>query len=330
LVATFDLESAAAAPASVDEFQAFADTLKLLLPSPANVAPAEIARDLELIDAVRQNYVGNRPGPESFPAMALQVITLLGRADADIPRLSQMISRDPGLTAAILRVVNSAAYRGLSKTLTVRDAIARLGLVESARIAGAAAAKSLFDSRGRSATLPFAADFEALYINAVTCAVTSSWVAMQRPPIRADRCYLGGLLHDIGRSLALRSVASMRAQGLSELVPRSPRTHRVVDNLHVSIGVDALKAWQLPDFAVDIAAKHHISALAPGDGDPELQVVALVSALQLLRTAPAQNPGSADDLVMSAKALGITPPMLRTIDAERARFEALARSLATS
>jgi len=312
-----------------EEFQPFADALKLTLPSAAIVPPEEIERDKELAAAIRADYVANRPGPESFPSMALQVITLLGREDADIPRLSQMISRDPGLTAAMLRVVNSAVYRGVTRVVSVRDAIARLGLNESGRVAGAAAAKSLFDARGRTATIAFASDFEALYVNAVTCAVTAGWVAMQRPPVRGDRCYLGGLLHDIGRSVGLRSIATLRGKGQTELQPKSARTYRVLDNLHVSIGTDVLKAWQLPEFAVEIAAKHHISALAPGDGDPELQIVALVSALQLLRSAPSMNPGAVDDLLMAAKALNITPQALRAIDTERARFETLAKNLAS-
>lgn len=310
------------------EFERYARALRLRLPSPVEVHADELLRDKELEGAIRQDYLTHRPGPDSFPSMALQVITLLGRDDVDIKKLAEMIQRDPGLTASLLRVVNSALYRGVSRMVSVRDAVARLGLNESTRVAGAAAAKSLFDARGRSNTLPFVADFEALYINAVTCAVTAGWMAAQRPPLRIDHCYLGGLLHDIGRSVALRSVASLRAQGLSELVPRSARTHRILDNLHVAIGTDVLKAWALPEFAIEFAGRHHLSALTPGEIAPELQVVALVSSLQLLRSAPAQHPGAADDLLMSARALQIDPKTLAVIDVERAKFETLARHLA--
>ena len=314
-----------AAPA---DFALYAEALKLESPAAVAISIDEAARDAELVEAVRKDYVQNKPGPESFPSMALQVITLLGREDADIPRLSQLVARDPGLTAALLRVVNSAIFRGVTRVVSVRDAITRLGLNEAGRVAGAAAARALFDSRGRESTQPFAADFEMLYVHAVTCAVTAGWMAMQRPGARADRCYLGGLLHDIGRSIALRSVATLRAKGASELVPRSPRTHRILEMLHSSLGADVLKVWAMPEFAIDIASKHHASELATAENDPDLHIVALISALQLLRTAPALHPGAGDDLVVSARALGITPQALRAIDTERFRFERLARSLA--
>jgi putative nucleotidyltransferase with HDIG domain len=313
----------------VHDFADYAAALKLELPTVAPVPPEEAARDAALAAAVRKHYVQNRPGPESFPSMALQVITLLGRDDADIGRLAQLIARDPGLTASLLRVVNSAIFRGVQRVASVRDAIARLGLNEAGRVAGAAAARALFDARGREHTQPFVADFEMLYVHAVTCAVTSGWLATQRGGAHADRCYLGGLLHDIGRSIALRSAAALRTQGFPDFVPRSPRTHRVLELLHSSLGADVLTLWQLPEFVIEFAGKHHASGLASGEGDPDLHIIALTSALQLLRVAPALHPGAAEDLLVSARALGLTPTALMSIDAERARFERLARSLAT-
>jgi len=318
-------------PQPPTDAQLYAEALKLELPAtPDPLSADDAALDSQLAAAVLKDYVASRPGPESFPSMALQVVTLLGRRDADVSKLAQLVALDPGLSAALLRVINSAIYRSVTPVVSVRDAIVRLGLGEAGRVAGAAAAKVLFEARGRTNTIPFNADFEMFYVHSVATAVTASWMASQRTNVRSDRCYLGGLLHDIGRSIALRSVAALFAKGTNELKPRTARTYRVVEALHVSIGADVLQAWQLPAFTIDMANKHHGAAITSAGVDVESQIVAFVSALQLLRSAPLLHPGLIDDLVASAKALGIEPKQMAAIDAERAKFERLARSLASS
>lgn len=323
------MDTPAGNPANAAEvdFQAYAEVLKLQTPRPTTLPDEEIASDLILVDAVYQHYLAHRPEPDSFPSMALQVITLLGREDVDIQKLSLLVSRDPGMTAALLRVANTALYLGVQRVTSVREAITRMGLNEAGWIAGAAAAKSLFSSQERLAQLPFAAVSQDIYINAVTCAVTAGWVSMKRPPAQTDRCYLGGLLHNIGRSIALHSAAALHANGLVELTPKSARLHRVLDSLQSPIGTDALRLWQLPEFVIAIAA----NPVAPTpDSEPEQQIVSLVSALQLLRTDPDRNPGAATTLLMGARALNLMPPALQTIDLARKRFEALANSLAAA
>ncbi len=314
---------------AVPDAQAYAAALKLELPpAPPPLSVEESAAEAMLASAVLKDYIAVRPGPESFPSMAMQVITLLGRRDADIPKLAELVSRDPGLSALLLRVINSALYRTVQRVVVVRDAIVRMGLGEAGRVASAAAAKVLFEARNRTAMVPFIADLELFYVHSVTTAMTASWMATQRPGLAADRCYLGGLLHDIGRSIALRSIASLHQRGNGDLRPRTARTYRVLEALHVSVGSDVLQAWQLPAFIVDMANKHHGAALSEASTDQETKVIALISALHILRTMPALHPGLIEDVAAAATALSISPQALVAIDAQRAKFEAIAQGLA--
>ena len=55
----------------------------------------------------------------------MRILNQVQQPDADPAELAKLISLEPSLTAAVLRVANSAAYRALGRIDSVRDAITR-------------------------------------------------------------------------------------------------------------------------------------------------------------------------------------------------------------
>jgi len=310
---------AAAAPpgAPDDPFAPFAEALALPRPAPpAPLSPREEADEPLLAELVLTHFRRNRPGPASAPSTSLRILNLVATPDADIGELARLVSADPALAAGVLAVANSAAYRGRSDVETVRDAIARLGFEEVARIAGAVSAKSLFSPRLKAELSAFAALFGALHRRALTVASGAAWLALQRPGGRSDRAFLGGMLHDVGKSIALRSVAALVLDRELQLAPGELRLARLLDRVHLEIGAEVHAEWHLPQYLADIATRHHQPEVAAGPGNLDLHLVRLAAALHDLREEPDLGHRAAGELVQSGAALGLGPRDVRAFAAE--------------
>src|SRR6185312_3908614 len=65
--------------------------------------------------------------PSSLPSAALKMLNLAARSDVEINELASTINQDAALTAAVLRVANSAVQGVVNGQInTVRDAVVRL------------------------------------------------------------------------------------------------------------------------------------------------------------------------------------------------------------
>jgi len=299
-------ESPAATP-----FAPFAQALGVPEPVPLEPAapdPAEEARVAELLE----HFAKNRPGPASAPALSLRILNLVATADADVGELSRLVSADPALAAGVLTVANSPMFRAVREVETVREAIARLGFEEVARIAGALSAKSLFSPRLKAELAAFGPRFGALYQRALGVATGAAALAMRHGG-RSDRAFLGGMLHDVGKTLALRSVAALALERKGPSPAAEASLAALLDRVHVEVGADAHQEWSMPQYLTVIAVRHHDAEIPAGGEFVDLHAVRLVAALHDLRAEPAFAARAAGELVQSAAALRLGPAAVRSL-----------------
>ena len=303
------------------DFAAFARVCKLQPPEPL---PALSQDDAALADEILAHYQANRPGPESLPALSLQILNLIAAPSIDAQKLAALVSQDPALAANVVRVANTAFHKGVSDIETVRDAIARLGLEEVGRLASAVSARSLFNPKLRAQFVSFDTHLKRLFQDALTAAMAASWLAMRKPAANSGRVYLGGLLHDIGKTIALRSVAALAAEG--KIKPPPGSISRVIEQLHTIVGEDAVRGWSMPAYLTQMVAHHHDGEVA-AEEVVDLSAVRLVSALRALKTRDPHQPLADRELVESAQVLGVDPFELRALGAELLVFNQRAASL---
>jgi HD-like signal output (HDOD) protein len=265
---------------------------------------------------VLEHFYRNRPGPSAFPALSLEILNLIAGPEVDVAALSRLIGRDPGMAAGVLRVANSAAYHALSPVETLREAIARLGLNEVAKVAGAISARTLFNPRARAELQVFGARWNALFHDAATTAMAAAALAMRSRGARSDLCYLGGMLHDVGRSIALRSVAALVLDGALARELPAARLDRVLDRVHVEVGGECHQEWTLPSHLTALCVRHHEEHVAAEPELAGLHVVRLASAVHLLRQDAALHRGAPAEIADSAAALSLDPRQVRALDAE--------------
>ncbi len=298
-------------------FARFAEALRLVPPSTSNVfSPRDLEEEDATVKLLLARVEKDHHGPESFPALSMRVLQIIADGDPEVRELAQLVSRDPALCATVLRVANSPIYRGLGTSQTMRDAIARLGTREVARVAGAVSARSLFHPKSRSERASVAPLLVELHEHATATAAGAAWLAMQKAPARSDRAWLGGLLHDVGKSLALRALGSLSAEGKAAPVARDLRTARLLHRVHGSLGAELATRWSLPVYVAQICGQHHDAELPLSPELTDLHVVRLVSSLRLLRAAPDLNACAASELPQSAHALQIDPRQLRAMEGD--------------
>ena len=192
-------------------------------------------------------------------------------------------------------------------------------------LAVAVATRTLFDAGARATRTAFGEGSGALFARSVTVGAAAAAVGMRLRGARTDRVYLGGLLHDVGKALALGALArgGPAAYGAE---PEPARLQRALDRVHVEIGTAAHRAWALPQYLTSICEHHHEPPAQLGDESVDLHLVRLASALVALRDPPFAA-RAAREIVQSAAALRIDPYGVRALATELRQAEERAAAL---
>ncbi len=220
---------------------------------------AAVAKLIARLDAELEN---NRLKLPALPDVVLKVEQMARDENAGAPEIAQVIERDPVLAAKLLKLANSALYRGRVETRTVQQAIARLGLANLRDYVLAILSRELYVVDD-----PAIRRFiEQLWDHAVTVGVLArelaqrigrgtlaSAVADQAPD--PDLAFVGGLLHDIGKAVLVQLTAKAVARFLA--AGETHKVHAVLDQLHTRAGARVLEHWELPHPTILVAEHHH-------------------------------------------------------------------------
>ena len=190
----------------------------------------------------------------AFDTTGLKIQQEASKPDPDTNAIEKMITCDPSLTSHVLRIANSAYYKGINKVSTVRAAIVRLGSREVANIAILVTQKRPFQSKA-----PYINKImQNLWRHSVGCAVSAQWIA-NRSGLKAlaQEAFTAGLLHDIGKLLILTATDEIKRAGTIKQMPSGDLLEEVMDKYHTVYGYALLRSWNLPDHYCGIARDHH-------------------------------------------------------------------------
>lgn len=275
----------------------------------ADAAQAAVAEDRALIDRlvgeVLDHFQRNRPEPASFPSIAAQVIDLVEDPRASAGELSRLVGNDPAISARILQIANSSYYARSQEIETVRMAVTMLGLREVAGIAAGVAGRSLFDVETVVELGAFRPRFGQLFHQAMTVAYGASWLAVARRLSRADRAFLSGMLHDIGKALALHSFARLTVAGKVPAHLPDAVTDEVVERAHLQLGGETVAIWSLPMYLVNACVRHHEKALPTENDLRDVHIVRVISGLVALRQGTPRVRRTIAEVEESGRALGL-------------------------
>lgn len=197
------------------------------------------------------------PAPTVLP----ELLRRLTKPELDTSEIVSLLTFDPGLTASILRVANSAFFAGAEPASSLAEAVTRLGyhqvLLLVATICGATTLSQPKSSYGL--------DAGELWRHSVATALAAETLAQT---VREDInvAFTAGLLHDLGKIVLAEALADKPAR---LVVPndhdgrsRLDWERAVVGLDHAAVGGRLLERWHFAEELAAAVTYHHTPTVA--------------------------------------------------------------------
>lgn len=189
---------------------------------------------------------------------------LMQRDEPDIDEVSQVISRDVGLAALVLKTVNSPFFGLRAQVTSIRQATTLLGLLNISNIVAGLALRRAMEAAGGPAP-------EHFWDSPVNVGMVAAKLSQYFPAAAADEAYMLGLFHDVGLPLMMQRFADYPARvssaacgdlGLTQCEEQSYQTN------HAIVGYLVSRSWGLPPHIGDLILRHHdaVEVLAENGG----------------------------------------------------------------
>lgn len=195
----------------------------------------------------------------AMPQVLLRFHEEAGNDGASMDALAQLVMSDPTLSARILAVANSAAFRRGSAMRTIKQSLIALGTRMVRAISAALVVQNVF---GR---LPGARaqDLTGFWRHSLLVAELARALAAEGVEIDAEEAYLAGLLHDVGQLLLLgglgeRYLALLGRSGVEAHLVGIEQPAIATD--HCAVAAWLVDQWQLPSLMSDAILFHHEDA----------------------------------------------------------------------
>ncbi len=216
------------------------------------------ALDDALMDPRIKNLVGQLNTVPSIPSLYFQIMETLSSPDASLAQIGEIISKDPGMTAKILQLVNSAFFGIARRISNPVEAIQMLGVGTVRSLVLSLHVFSCFDH----------VHFKNFSIEKVwTHSLVTGRIAQKIARVeKADRAMLdevlvSGMLHDIGKVMLASGLVEPYQQAMTiaheRKVPMIEAEREVFGVSHAEVGAYLLGLWGLPITIVEAVALHH-------------------------------------------------------------------------
>ena len=194
----------------------------------------------------------------TLPATYVELVEELKTEEASIEKIGDIISKDIGLTAKIIKMVNSSFFGLRQQITTPAKAVSMLGLD---LVTAMALTSGTFDKFKHLKVPGFS--IEQMWDHAMLTSAFAKIIAQAGGLDRqsADTAFMAGLLHDIGKLLIAAylpdsfAVINKLAEKIS--IPIVEAEEKVIGTNHSSVGAYLLDLWGLPEAILDAAAFHH-------------------------------------------------------------------------
>jgi putative nucleotidyltransferase with HDIG domain len=235
-----------------------------------------------------QELIANLGDLPPLPQVATQLLRLTADPDASAEDLRRVISTDQALTGQILKIANSAMFGMVREVTTLTQAIMTLGFSTIKSVVIASSAKNLYH-RGTVGLQE-----RLIWEHALVAAIASRAFAKALRFPRVEEAFIGGLLHDIGKSVMgvkfperysalLRTVYNEGGDGLVLELDTFGFDHAMV-------GEALVQKWNLAPSLQQAARWHHDPIHAQEDHLPLAAMVALANRLALEQKAGIGDP----------------------------------------
>ena len=198
----------------------------------------------------------------SMPAAALKLLTLLKDENTSNAQIEQILRYEPGLTANILKLTNSAYFGLPTKIGSIRQAVLMIGWKRLTQIVLASCVSAIVDKPVQGYDLSAG----ELWRHSVAVSVASEILVKELKLSVSDEVFTAALLHDVGKMVLGRyvkeDIAMIDGEDMQDMpFEQVERSMFGID--HAEIGANILKRWLFPPGMISAVRWHHDPDSAP-------------------------------------------------------------------
>ena len=257
---------------------------------------------------------------KSFPTMpgaGAKMLALLEEPDTEVSEIEDVLRYDPGLTANVLKLANSAYFGIPSKIGSLKQAVILLGLKRLMQLVVATCVSAIMDKSVPGYDLP-AGD---MWRHSIAVSLAAEALVKGKKKIQTEDIFTPALLHDVGKLVLgafvkeeLEAIESIAAKG----VPFVVAENMILGTDHAEIGARILAHWNLPEDIINAVRWHH----DPDSADISNAQVDVVYLANLLCQIP--NTGGQ----VFGRAIELSPAVIERLGIQLDQFETISGKIA--
>jgi putative nucleotidyltransferase with HDIG domain len=196
---------------------------------------------------------------EAFPGMpatAAKLLPLFDNSDSTANEIESILKYDPGLTANILKLTNSAYFGIPARVSSIKQAIVLLGWKRLLQVVTTICMSPLMQKSVPGYDLRSG----ELWRHSIAVSVAAEILVKALNIRDADEVFTAALLHDVGKLILgsfvkkdLEQIETMVAKGITFDVAES----MVLGTNHAEVGGQILHKWSFPAELVNAVQWHH-------------------------------------------------------------------------
>ncbi len=201
----------------------------------------------------------------SLPEVVTKVVRLVQDPNSSASNVGKVISHDPGLTAKVLKLVNSAYYGFPKQISSIQHAIMILGFATMRGLVLSSSVVKIFTPKSTGmASLDYKKFWKHSLLSAIAAKVADGHTDKQAE----DDIFSAAIMHDIGKIILEQYDHENYVQALKQAP--EPLNYKMVLNseksncavTHCEIGSIVAQGWNLPQSITDVILHHHTPLLS--------------------------------------------------------------------
>jgi putative nucleotidyltransferase with HDIG domain len=216
----------------------------------------------------------------TLPAVFKRINETIMNPSSSSREIADLISNDTGLSARLLKLVNSVFYSYPAQIDSLSQAVSIVGTNQLSVLAFGIDVVEQFKHITRPGI-----DMESFWRHSIACGVLARMIASTRNIQNTERLFVAGILHDIGRLIVYHYTPHYAAEILEKaLETGEPLRHVEEEYLggdHSQIGAQLLQIWKLPQSLENAVRHHHNPADSNNTLEPAIVHTADVMVLAL-------------------------------------------------
>jgi putative nucleotidyltransferase with HDIG domain len=253
----------------------------------------------------------------TMPEAGTKMLSLLEEPDTEISEIEESLRYDPGLTANILKLANSAYFGIPSKIGSLRQAVVVLGFKRLVQLVVASCVSAVMDKSVPGYDLPPG----DLWRHSIAVSIAAEALVKDKKKGVSRDVFTPALLHDVGKLVLgtfvkeeLEAIESIAAKGVSFVVAEN----MILGTDHAEIGAQILTHWNFPSDVIQAVRWHH---------DPDSpETVNLQTDIVYLANLLCQSTSTSDEI--GGKSVELSPAVIERLGVQLNQFEAISGKIA--